>query len=104
MRRLPLTVPLLAIPACSTAPPQPPIHVSALVVGEECRLLADGRPMTIDAVTAAAQAWRGRTVRLDMNVTTPYRCFGAAVFALQRAGVKRIGFTAQPPPAEAEEK
>jgi hypothetical protein len=29
--------------------------------------------------------------------------FGAAIFALQRAGVKRIGWPAEPPPAKEDE-
>jgi biopolymer transport protein ExbD len=36
-----------------------------------------------------------------MDGNTPYKCVVGAIFALQRAGVKRIGWIAEPPPAEA---
>ena len=32
------------------------------------------------------------------DIDTPYRCVGAAVFTMQRAGYARIGFISQPPP------
>ena len=35
-------------------------------------------------------------VRGDIN--TPYKCIGATVFTMQRAGFARIGFSSQPPP------
>ena len=35
-------------------------------------------------------------VRGDIN--TPYKCIGATVFTMQRAGFARIGFISQPPP------
>ena len=30
--------------------------------------------------------------------TIPYKCFGHAIYLAQRAGFKRVGFIAQPPP------
>jgi len=91
--------------ACSKVPPAPPppIHVSAELVGEECRLRAEGRPLTTDELTAAAGKWKGRSVILDMVGNTPYKCIGAAIFALQRSGVTGIGFIAEPPPAAEED-
>ena len=35
-------------------------------------------------------------IRGDIN--TPYRCIGAAIFTMQRAGFARIGFISAPPP------
>jgi biopolymer transport protein ExbD len=35
-------------------------------------------------------------IRGDIN--TPYKCIGATVFTMQRAGFARIGFISQPPP------
>ena len=35
-------------------------------------------------------------IRGDMN--TPYRCIGAAIYTVQRAGFARIGFISEPPP------
>jgi|GEM_PF-3099858 len=105
MRRLCFAVILSALTAaCSKAPPapQPPIEVSAELLGEECRLRAEGRAMTTDELIAAARKWHGRSVHLDVVGNTPYKCIGAAIFALQHAGVTGIGFIAEPPPAAEE--
>ncbi|QNM83659.1 biopolymer transporter ExbD [Sphingomonas sabuli] len=32
------------------------------------------------------------------DVTTPWKCVGGAIFAMQRAGFARIGFISEPPP------
>jgi hypothetical protein len=88
--------------ACSTLPPEPPVHLSFAMSGEECRFETEGRSMSLKALTAAASAWRRRGVHLDATPATPYKCLGGAIFALQRAGVKRIGWIAEPPPAEEE--
>jgi biopolymer transport protein ExbD len=32
------------------------------------------------------------------DVATPYRCIGAAIYTVQRAGFARIGFISEPPP------
>ncbi len=32
------------------------------------------------------------------DVDTPYKCIGAAVFTMQRAGFARVGFISQPNP------
>jgi biopolymer transport protein ExbD len=32
------------------------------------------------------------------GVNTPYRCIGAAIYTVQRAGFARIGFISEPPP------
>jgi biopolymer transport protein ExbD len=36
------------------------------------------------------------TVLADVNV--PYKCFGLAIYTLQRAGVSKVGFISEPPP------
>ena len=35
-------------------------------------------------------------IRGDVN--TPYKCIGAAMFTMQRAGFQRVGFISEPPP------
>ena len=101
MRRLRLFLPtcLAAAGACTTAPPPRPIRVAVQLVGEECRFVAQGRAMTIDELTTAARAWRGRRVVVNAYSNTPYKCVGGGIFALQRAGVKKTGFVAEPPPS-----
>ena len=44
------------------------------------------------------QAARYPAARVDGDVTTPFKCFGYAVFVAQGAGFKRVGFIAEPPP------
>jgi biopolymer transport protein ExbD len=39
-------------------------------------------------------------IRGDIN--TPYRCIGAAIFNMQRAGFARVGFISEPPPGASE--
>ena len=101
MGRLLFLAAFSAAAACSTARPAPPaprVNLSAEVVGDECRFHADGQSMTLDELIVAADAWRRRGVHLDATVDTPYKCIGGAIFALQRAGVKRIDWAAEPPP------
>jgi len=85
---------------CSTRPPESRIALSIATVEGECRFVAEGRSMSLEALTAAAAAWRRRGVYIAQTLETPYKCFGGAVFALQRAGVKKIGWPAEPPPAK----
>jgi hypothetical protein len=93
----------LASTACSALPPEGPVHLSFGMAGEECRFETEERSMGIEALTAAAGAWRRRGVHLDATLATPYKCLSGAIFALQRAGVKRIGWIAEPPPTKEEE-
>jgi biopolymer transport protein ExbD len=37
-------------------------------------------------------------VHIRGDVSTPYRCIGGAIFAMQRAGFTRVGFISEPPP------
>jgi biopolymer transport protein ExbD len=40
-------------------------------------------------------------VHIRGDVNTPYKCIGAAVFTMQRAGFSRVGFISEPPPGGA---
>ena len=37
-------------------------------------------------------------VHIRGDVDTPYRCIGAAIYAMQRAGFVKVGFISEPPP------
>ena len=37
-------------------------------------------------------------VHIRGDINTPYKCIGATVFTMQRAGFARVGFISQPPP------
>lgn len=83
--------------ACATPMPPPPIVATASRNGDGCRVRIDGRAYPdFEAPTAAARAWRGRRAEVRGDIDTPYRCIGGAVFALQRAGIKRVTFVAGP--------
>jgi hypothetical protein len=94
---------LWAVTGCAAARPSPPpVRVTVTMVADECRLEAEGRSLTLATLPAAARAWRQRGAFLKAGTDTPYRCFGGALFALQKTGVKRIGWIAEPPAAERE--
>jgi hypothetical protein len=59
---------------CSTRPPGAPVGLSIARVADECRFEAEGRSMSLEALTAAGKAWRRRGVHLDANLDTPYKC------------------------------
>ena len=100
--RLLLPALLCAVTGSGAAKPAPPpIRVTLTMVAGECRLGAEGRALTLATLPAAARAWPQRGAFLKAGDEIPY-CFGGAVFALQKAGVKRIGWIAEPPPAEGE--
>jgi hypothetical protein len=89
---------LLLPGAC--AAPSPPLAVVPYARDGACRYEAKGRSMSLDELVAAARAWRGRAVRCGGGLEAPYKCLGGAIFALQRAGVGRIGFVSEPPGPE----
>jgi biopolymer transport protein ExbD len=52
-------------------------------------------PMKIGELLKQEDA--GARVRLDFAPTTSFRCIGGVIYALQSAGVARIGFISEPP-------
>jgi biopolymer transport protein ExbD len=91
---------LAALAACAT--PAPPLTVAVHDVGGQCRYEADGRTLTLDSLLRAGRRWSGRSISVRADGNAPYRCIGAAIFALQRAGAARVGFIAEPPPPDAD--
>jgi hypothetical protein len=92
---------LLCLPACalvaSGCVSDPPVILHFAGPPHGCAVALDGRPVAESELLAAARAWRGRSVYLQPRLGTPYKCIGAAIFTIQRAGVKRVTFTAPPP-------
>jgi len=37
-------------------------------------------------------------VHIRGDINTPYRCIGATIFTMQRAGFVKVGFISEPPP------
>lgn len=94
---------------CTHKPEAPPIELT--VAGDErgCRFEAEGRLVAAGSsagaqamLTEAARRWRGRSVTILRGMAdAPYKCFGMAVYVLQREGVEvRIGFISEPPPEQ----
>jgi len=61
-----------------------------------CTVTADGRTMTLDAAAAEFRQWRGRQIVLHVGPETQIGCLASLISALQRAGVRRIGFLSEP--------
>lgn len=49
----------------------------------------------LDALKAALDG-RVEAVQVAADLKTPYRCIGGLIFSLQRLGVSKVGFIAQP--------
>jgi hypothetical protein len=94
------SLPLGLLLAGGCAESSPPLHVMPRFESGECRYEAGARTLSLDELAVEARAWRGRAVRFDGGAETPYKCLGGAIFFLQRAGVRRIGFISEPPAAE----
>ena len=56
-------------------------------------------PKDEDRMVAAFRQLRRdwRSVSIVGGIEIPYRCMGHAIFLAQRGGLKKVGFTAEPP-------
>ncbi|HEU0100020.1 MAG TPA: hypothetical protein VFQ67_14760 [Allosphingosinicella sp.] len=93
-----------ALAGCAHRPPLPPVELRASGIDGGCRFQAEGRVLAsgslAQAETMLAEAtrgWRGRRVLVLAGTDAPYKCFGLAMFVLQRAGAD-AGFISEPPP------
>lgn len=107
--RLPLPLAAAAcalLAGCAHRPSHPPIELLASGDSRGCRfeaagrVLAQGSPAEAEAMLAkSARRWKGRSVTVLGGVEVPFKCFGMAIFVLQRElGHGRVGFIAEPPP------
>lgn len=71
---------------------------SAGATPADCVAEVGGRRISAAEFPAFARHWRGREAQLTMDINAPYRCVGAVIYALQRAGFRRIGFVSEPAP------
>jgi hypothetical protein len=65
-----------------------------------CFVEANGERIAVEDIAANTGRWRRREVHMTFAPDTPYRCVGGVIFELQRAGLERVGFISEPPPAE----
>lgn len=100
--RISLTVALLCNLAVGCASPAPLSPFTVVVRGPatSCSIEVEGRKVTTDELLEIARpkAKSGRHVRIDSDMAqTPYRCLGGAIFTLQQAEFKDVGFAAKTP-------
>ena len=94
---------LVALAGCNLTACAPQRSVTISVGGAgattaaSCFVEVDGIHMSLVNFEASARRWRGREVHLEGDPHTPYRCLGPVLYALQRAGARRIGFISAPP-------
>jgi hypothetical protein len=75
------------------------VRAGGTEAGAPCTAEVEGRPIAMRDFPAFARRWRGRDAQVRGDIDIPYRCIGGLIFELQRAGFRRIGFVAEPPPA-----
>lgn len=93
-----LSTPAISCPAPATVEP---FKVVVRGPAASCSIEVEGRKVTTDELFEIAQpeVKPGRRAHIDSDMTqTPYRCIGGAIYTLQRAGFKDVGFGATPPP------
>jgi hypothetical protein len=74
---------------------RPPATCLASLGGQDFELPSNNAPFSA-ALRSRARA--SANARIDGGVEIPYKCFGNAVWLAQRAGFKRVAFTAERPP------
>jgi len=107
MRRLFLFVPAGLLAGCQSeesARPRLAVLQVAYVTPDTCRLSIDNSSFSFpadenDLLKALKQ--RAKTdpqAEIKPIGSVPYKCFGGAIVLAQRAGFRRVGFIAEPPP------
>ena len=89
---------LVCLPVAGTGAAERALNVYAAGNGSArapCRIVLDGVPISAEAVRTFVTRWRGREAHVRGAAETTYRCMGAVVYELQRAGY-RIGFISEP--------
>jgi len=96
----------LTLAACSNGKPETAILSLAVTydpTSDRCVFKAGDEVIQVDTeaglqrVADLPKKWPGQDVSIVGTTAAPYKCVGAAIFTLQRAG-KRVGFIAAPPP------
>ena len=91
------------------------VNLSVRERGGQCEVYWDLTKMTTDTLFTRATAHLETQIRniggrqnltednmpeahIRGDINTPYRCIGATIYTMQRAGFARIGFISAPPP------
>lgn len=74
------------------------VRVEAYMIGAHCAVRIEGRALTPEDLEREAKQWAGSRREVSVIVAdqdVPYRCIGGTIFAIQKAGVYRIGFISE---------
>jgi biopolymer transport protein ExbD len=91
------------------------VNLTVREEGNQCAVYWELTRMTTDSLFERARAHLEQQIRnvggrqnitednmpeahIRGDINTPYRCIGAAIYTMQRAGFARIGFISSPPP------
>ncbi|HEX5182888.1 MAG TPA: hypothetical protein VFW19_07015 [Allosphingosinicella sp.] len=86
--------------ASETPPlPAPAVSLRLDFAGGRCRYQVDGRNLDENQLRVAARRWSAVRIWAETLPDRRGGCFVAAFRILETAGVGKIGFTAEPPPA-----
>ena len=89
------------VAGCAGKSTKAPFNVFVRGPASACTIKVNGRKVSTNELLSIArpEAKPGRRAHIDANMAeTPYRCLGGAIYTLQMAGFKDVGFISEPPP------
>ncbi|CUS46674.1 Biopolymer transport protein ExbD/TolR [hydrothermal vent metagenome] len=98
---------LTLLAALSVASSGAALHVRIMVdESGKCVTAWNGAPVDDAELLERARAWpdKKKSVHIDGDTIVPYRCLGGTIYALQMAGFTKLGFIAEPAPAQEDAK
>lgn len=88
------TLPILALVLLNGCARNPPLVVRVVETGGVCTVNLNGEALTLEQIYLArlqrVEKVHGRRIIVDADGNIAYRCFGGAVFNLQRAGFQVV--------------
>jgi len=90
----------MVVGGCASRTMAVPFNVIIRGPATSCSIEVDGRKVTMEELLAIArpEVRSGRRAHVDSDMKeTPYRCLGGAIYTLQMAGFKDVGFVAELP-------
>ena len=81
---------MAGLSACISVQSGTPIVLSVKAEGDGCRVTVDGARMTSDQLLTLGRGSPNRRAIVLYDKSTPYKCTGAAIVTLQRAGLVSV--------------
>jgi biopolymer transport protein ExbD len=90
----------LSLAGCAKTRDRQPFVATVHAATNGCVFRVAELEVTLDqlSVIAGREASKTRRAQLRGDGETPYRCVGAAIYTLQRAGFRAVDFRTDPPP------